>query len=224
MAKKGRTRCLGIACLLVLGGVLLAGCGSGLQKEAQQQAKEFFGNGHVKILRIEKVQDAGGTRLAVVTIEWHLKPTGSCGLGPCRKPPRTSYAWLDFSLSDPKALRGYGMTTASQLAAINTAKSAKPVFSIFPDFTNPSIRCAIPRGNASGTITGGCLTLFDTGITDTNAHIRSVKFRERWPFAKTRDGHWPRGSKVGGWIVSFDRNSHVQSIRVFGDLPPQLWK
>ena len=217
-------RCFGVACALVLGGVALAGCGSGLQKEARQQAKQLLGDGHPKILRIEKVRDAGGTRLAVATLEGHFKPAGGCGLGPCRKPPRISYAWLEFSLSDPNALRGFGITSASQLAAINTAKSARPFFGIFPDFTNPSIRCAIPRGNSSDAIAGGCITLFATGAVDANAHIRSVKFRERWPFAKTRDGHWPRGSKAGGWIVRLDRNGHVQSIRVFGDLPPQLWK
>jgi hypothetical protein len=208
-------RFFGVACVLALAGVALAGCGSGLQKEAQQVAKQFGGNGHVRILRIEKVEDAGGNRLVVATVEGRFKPP--CHFGPCRKTPRTSYAWLEFSLSDPKSLSGFGITSAPQLAALTTAKSAKPFFGIFPDFTNPSIRCAIARGNSSDTIAGGCTTLFDP-------HTRSVKFRERWPFAKTRDGHWPRGSKVGGWTVSFDRNGRIHSIRVYGDLPPQLWK
>src|SRR4029077_12598474 len=115
-------------------------------------------------------------------------------------------------------------TSASQLAAIDNAKSAKPDFSIFADFTNPAIRCAIPRGNASGTIAGGCITLFSTGSIGPDAHVSRIKFRERWPFVETRDGHWPRGEKTGGWIVTLDRNESVQSVRVFGDLPPQLWK
>ena len=215
--KEPMGRLFGIACVLVLGGFVLAGCGSSLDKEVRQESKQLLGNGNPKILRIEKVENAGGTHLAVVTIRGHFTPTGSCGLGPCRKPPRTSYAWLEFSLSDPKALSGFGITTASELAAINSAKRAKAVFSIFPDFTNPSIRCAIPRANSSARIAGGCTTLYDP-------HIRSVTFRERWPFAKTRDGHWPQGSKVGGWVVILDRHNHVQSIQAYGDLPPQVWK
>jgi hypothetical protein len=121
-------------------------------------------------------------------------------------------------------MTGIQTTSASQLAAIDNAKGAKPIFSIFPGFTNLAIRCTVPRGNASGTIAGGCSTLFSTGSVGPNAHVRWVKFRERWPFVKTRDGHWPRGEKAGGWIVTLDSGERVRSIRVFGDLPPQLWK
>jgi hypothetical protein len=121
-------------------------------------------------------------------------------------------------------MSGIGTTSAAQLAAIDNARSARSIFGIFPDFTNPAIRCAIPRGNGSGTIPGACITLFNTGSIGPRAHVRWIKFRERWPFAPTGDGHWPHNEKTGGWIVTLDRNEHVESIRTTGDLPPQLWK
>src|SRR5262249_1400093 len=122
----------------------------------------------------------------------------------------------------PKGMTGIQTTSAAQIAAIDNARSARSVFGIFPDFTTTAIRCAVPRGNSSGTIAGGCVTLFNTGAVGANAPVKSIMFRGRWPFGKTGDGHWPRGSKVGGWIVRLDRNGHVQSIRVFGDRPPQI--
>ena len=217
------TRSLLVACVLVLGGVLLTGCGNGLQKETRQEAKQLLGDGHPKILRIETVRDVGGNRQVVATLEGHFKlaPPHGCGLaGPCRPSRPVSYAWLSFS--QPKGMTGIQTTSAAQIAAIDNARSAKSLFSIFPDFTTTAIRCAVPRGNSSGTIAGGCITLFNTGAIGADAHVKSILFRERWPFTQTRDGHWPRGSKVGGWIVSLDRTGHVQSIRVFGDRPPQL--
>lgn len=217
-------RVFGVALVLISAGVVSAGCGDAIANTARRESKQFLGDGHPRILRIEKVQDVGGTREAVVAVQGHFKPTGGCGLGPCRPGSPIHYAWLDFSLSNPKDLSGFQMTSASQLAAVDHAKSARSALGIFPDFTNPAIRCAIPRGNASGTIAGACVTLFSTGSIGPHAHVRWIKFRERWPFVSTRDGHWPRGEKTGGWIVTLDRNERVQSIRVFGDLPPQLWK
>jgi hypothetical protein len=214
-----------LACGLLSIGALLAGCGGGNQAAVQQEAKQLLGDGNPKILGIETVRDVGGNRQVVATLQGNFKLPSAlgCGLaGPCRPSPPIHYAWLSFS--QPRGMTGIQTTSASQLAAIDNAKSAKPIFSIFPDFTNPAIRCTIPRGNASGTIAGGCITLFGTGSIGPNAHVRWIKFRERWPFVKTRDGHWPRGEKTGGWIVTLDSNERVQSIRVFGDLPPQLRK
>ena len=212
-----------LACAVILIGAVSAGCGGGVREEVLQESKQFLGDGHPKILRIETVHDVGGNRLVVATLEGHLKPLAvSCGLGPCRPSPPISYAWLSFS--QPKDMSGFGTTSAAQLAAIDNARSAKSFFGIFPDFTNPAIRCAIPRGNSSGTIAGACITLFNTGASTSNDHVKSIEFRERWPFVPTRDGHWPRYEKTGGWIVTLDRNEHVRSIRVTGSVPPQLWK
>ena len=214
-----------LACGLLFVGAVLAGCGGGNQAAVRQEAKQLLGDGHPKILRIETVRDVGGNRQIVATLQGNFKlpPAHGCGLvGPCRPSPPIHYAWLSFS--QPKGMTGLQTTSASQLTAIDNATSAKPMFGIFPAFTNPAIRCTIPRGNASGTIAGGCVTLFGTGSIGPNAHVRWIKFRERWPFVKTRDGHWPRGQKTGGWIVALDRSERVRSIHVFGDLPPQLWK
>ena len=216
-------RPLVLASALVLIGAVLAGCGSGVRREVLQESKQYLGDGHPKILRIETVHDVGGDRLVVATLEGHLKPIAvSCGLGPCRPSPPISYAWLSFS--QPKDMSGFGTTSAAQLAAIANARGARSMFGIFPDFTNPAIRCAIPRGNSSGTIAGACITRFSTGAIATDAHVESIEFRERWPFVPTRDGHWPRYEKTGGWIVTLDQNERVRSIRVTGALPPQLWK
>jgi hypothetical protein len=212
-----------LACWLVVVGAASVGCSGGARQEVFRESKQYLGNAHPKILRIETVRDVGGNRLVVATLEGHFEFLRlSCGLGPCRPSPPVSYAWLSFS--QPKGMSGVGTTSAPQLAAIRNARSAKSMFSIFPDFTNPAIRCAIPRGNGSRTIPGACITLFNTGATGSTAHVRSITFRERWPFVPTRDGHWPRGEKTGGWIVTLDRNEHVQSIRLTGALPPQLWK
>ena len=213
--KEAMPRSLVLACVLVVGTGLLAGCGgSSVQQVARQRAKQLLGDEHPKLLRVETVQNAGGTREAVVTMQGHFKP--QCSFGPCRT---FAYAWLDFSLSNPNDLQGFSATSASQLAAIDRASSANPLFGIFPDFSNSAIRCAIPRGRTGRTITGGCLMLFEKtkGVT-------RIRFRERWPFVKTRDGHWPHGEKTGGWIVTLGRSGRLQSIRVFGDRPPQLWK
>lgn len=207
--KEAMLRRFVLAGALVLVGAVVAGCGGGNRQAVRQEAKQLLGDGHPKILRVETVHDVGGNRLVVATLEGHFKPMApSCGLGPCRPSPSTSYAWLSFS--QPKGMSGFGTTSAAQVAAINNARSAKSIFSIFPDFTNPAIRCAIPRGNSSGTIAGACITLFDTGTVDSNSHVRSIRFRERWPFVPTRDGHWPHNEKTGGWIVILDRSEHVQ--------------
>ena len=203
-----------LVCVLVIGGGTVAGCGASAREVARQEAKQLLGDGHPKVLRIETVQDVGGTREAVVTMQGHFKP--QCSFGPCRS---ISYVWLDFSLSDPNAMQGFSATSASQLAAIHRAKGANPLFGIFPDFTNPAIRCAIPRGRSGGTIAGGCVMLFEKSKA-----VTRITFRERWPFVKTRSGHWPSYTKSGGWIVTIGRDGRVRSVRVFGHLPPQLWK
>jgi hypothetical protein len=216
-----------LASALVLVAAASAGCGGGSQAAVRQEAKQLLGNGHPKILRIETVRDVGGNRQVVATLEGHFKPLlPSCGLvGRCppRRPsPEISYYWMSFSV--PKDMTGIQTTSASQIAAIDNARGAKPMFGIFPDFTNPAIRCAIPRGDSSGTIVGACITLFNTGTLGPRSRVKSIEFRERWPFIATRDGHWPHNEKTGGWIVTLDRNEHVQSIRTTGALPPQLWK
>ena len=216
--KKAMLRPFVLASALVLTGAVLAGCGGGVQKTVREESKQLLGDGHPKILRVETVRDVGGNRQVVATLEGHFKlPPGCNPAGLCHPTPPIRYAWLSFSV--PKDMTGIQTTSAAQLAAINNARSAKSVFSIFPDFTNPAIRCAIPRGRSGKTIAGGCVMLFEKtkGIT-------RISFRERWPFVKTRDGHWPHNEKTGGWIVTLDRNEHVQSIRAFGDVPPQLWK
>ena len=221
-------RFLLLACVLVVGGGVLAGCGGGVQKTVREEAKQFLGDRNPQILRIETVRNTGGTREVVATVHGHFKLSHACmnprGCPPHRPSPPVTYAWLDFSASDPKALAGMQTTSATQLTAIDNARNANSALGIFPDSTSSAIRCDIPRGSSSGTVAGGCITLFNRGALGANARIRSIEFRERWPLVATRDGHWPHGEKVGGWIVTLDGNERVRSIHVFGDMPLQLRK
>ena len=209
------SRALVLACGLIVVAAVAAGCGRGYQGAIRQQAKQWFGDGNPKILRIESVRDLGGNKQIVATVEGHFKLPPGHGPRPS-KPHPFHYAWL--SVSDPKGMAGEEATSASQIAAIDSAHRAKPVFSIFPYSLMTAIRCAIPRGNSSGTIDGTCSTHFD-GPFD---HPRSITFHEAWARAPAPWGTYP--TKAGGWIVYLDRNGHVRSVRRFGDLPPQLWK
>ncbi len=213
------SRALALASGLILVGLLSAGCGGGYQGAIRQGAKEWFGDGNPKILRIETVRDLGGNKQIVATIQGHFTlPPGGSFTRRTRpsKPPPFHYAWLSFS--DPKGMAGEEATTASQIAAIDNAHGARPVLSIFPFTPLTAIRCVIPRGNSSATIDGRCSTHF-SGPFD---HPTSITFHEAWAFAQASWG--TRATKGGGWIVALDPHGHVRSVSRFGDLPPQLWK
>jgi hypothetical protein len=202
----------------------VAGCGgSSLQKAALDDASPFVvGQPQPTSVRTEYFQDVGGMREAVLFMHGHFKIHGSCAVAgaPCRPFYRASLIMVDVSLPDPKASWGFGTESPAQAAALATARSASPMFKIFPDFTNPAVRCTITSGGpTTHEFAGACSTIYKR--VD---HVTQVEFRERWPFVKTRDGHWPRGEKTGGWIVTIGRGGHIESIRETGQLPPQLWE
>lgn len=155
---------------------MLAGCGGGVQKTVRAEAKQFLGDGNPEILRIETIRNTGGTREVVARVHGHFKLSHACmnprGCPPHRPSAPVTYAWLDFSASDPSALAGMQTTSATQLAAIDNARDANSELGIFPDFTSSAIRCDIPRGSSSGTVAGGCVTLFNRGALSANAHIQ----------------------------------------------------
>jgi hypothetical protein len=207
-----------IAASVLFAGIL-AGCGgSSLTEQARQESKQLLGDGHPRLISVETVRDIAGNREAVITMQGHFKPAVGCTFGSCRP---FSYAVLDFTLPNPSDSQGFSTISLSQWTAITHAKNARAVFSIFPDFTNPAIRCAIPRGGSfPGTIPGACLTNYET--TD---HTVRVEFKENWPLRKrTNPGLGMAYKHSGGWTVTLDHNGRVQSIRVTGHLPPQLWK
>lgn len=65
-------RRLGLSCVLILCGGVVAGCGGSLQQSVRQEARQQLGDGHPKILRIETVRDVAGIRLVVATLEASL--------------------------------------------------------------------------------------------------------------------------------------------------------
>lgn len=213
------------ALLVVCFACLAAGCGgSSLQRAALEDASHFtVGRPHPTSVRTEYVENVGGTREAVLLMQGHFRLRRVCHNPgpPCPKGPvKASLIMIELSLPDPKSSWGFGTESPAQAAAMAAAKNASPLFKIFADFTNPAIRCTITSGGPSPhKFAGACLTLYKRAN-----HRTQVEFRERWPFFKTRDGHWPRGEKTGGWIVTLGRGSHVESIRQTGHLPPQLWK
>jgi hypothetical protein len=195
------------------------GGGGGYPAAVQQEAKQVLRNGHPKILQIETVHDLGGNLLVIATLHGHFtfpSPNGPCG-EPCQEAPSPTYVWLSFS--QPPGMSGFEATTPSQIAAIDNAHGARPTFSIFPNSATTAIRCAIPRGNSSGTIAGSC----STAVEGTFNHVKEIRFHEAWSFAPSPLGY-KHQKRDGGWIVALDRHQKVQSIRRFGDLPPQLWK
>jgi hypothetical protein len=199
--------------------MLSAGCGSGTDAAVRQATKQWFGDGSPKILRVDTVHDLSGTKEIIATVEGRFKLRPHCVPGArCRAAPPFHYAWVSFS--DPKGSGGEAPTNASQIAAIDNAHSARPMFSILPDFLDTAIQCAIPKGISSRTIDGSCSTVVAAGRFD---RPREIRFHEAWKFAPTSLGY-RRQKADGGWIVSLDQNGRVQSIHQFGDLPPQLWK
>ena len=226
-----RRSLLALVVLLVAGaatgGVLtLRPWGSGGNQAAvQQEAKQLLSNGHPKILRIETVRDLAGNPVVIATLHGHFTFPPALG-GPMLRPvaharphhsPPPTYVWLSFSR--PEGMSGFQPTSASEITAIDNAHSARPVFSIFPNSATTAIQCAIPKGNSSGMFAGSC----STTPVGSFSHPTEIRFHEAWSFAPTSLGY-PHQKRDGGWIVSLDRNEQVQSIRQFGDLPPQLWK
>ncbi|HEY2354217.1 MAG TPA: hypothetical protein VGH79_04880 [Gaiellaceae bacterium] len=213
------SRFFAFACGLVLVAAVVTGCGSGYQAAVRQESKQLLANGNPKIMRIETVRDLAGNKQIVATLEGHFKfpPANMPCERRCGQPPR--YAWIMFS--EPAGMTGFGGVDASTISAIANAHRAKRLFDIFPYTTMTGIRCVIPRG-ASGTVDGRCRTDI-AGMHDHRPS--SIMFHEGWgDFGHRRDGGWGPHQRGGGWIVALDPHGRVQSVRRFGDLPPQLWK
>jgi hypothetical protein len=112
------------------------------------------------------------------------------------------YVALDFLLPPGPANRLAGRPSPRRWSTRPpSARSASPLFKLFPDIGAPAIRCAIPRGSPpSGTIAGGCFTRTDP--TPSN-HVRRVVFMEHWPLFRTNRYGGVMGSKhAAGWIVT----------------------
>lgn len=219
--KEKMHRVIGVSALVVCA-CLVAGCGgSSPQAAGRRDASKLFGDPHARVVHVETFTNLSGTHEAVVTMQGHFSSRSDNPLA--SGPGRFRYVALDFLLPPgPATSAGFETLTPSMIAATTRARSANPLFKIFPDIGSPAIRCLIPRGGPSpGTILGGCLT--NTDLTPSN-HVRRVEFLERWPLVKKRNGSWPSSVKGGGWIVTLSRDGRVQSIRVTGHLPPQLWK
>lgn len=192
----------------------VAGCGGvSLEKVARQDSKDLLGDPHPQILRAETVRIVDGQREAVVQLHGRFTIIPSCpalaGNRCHTQHPR--YVVLTFSLPNPKSSQGYSGTSASQIAAIARARSARPQLALFPDFSNEIVRCDIPRGGPpGGTIAGTCVTYALPG--------GRVELIEHWPQSR------PSGNRhKAGWIVTLGRSGRVRSVSVVGR-PAQLWK
>jgi hypothetical protein len=196
-----------------------AGCGPSYQQAISRESSEFLGDPYPTVLNVEVVRNVNGDREAVIPVQGHftLRPECPALVGSAASSCHTThtrYAVLEFSLPNPSSGGGMWTMSASQIAAIAAARSADPLFSLFPDFTEEIVRCSIPRGGpAHGTIAGTCST---NAVPYT--HPRRVEFVEHWPLSH------PSGSRAkAGWDVRLGRDGSVRSIHVIGH-PPQLWR
>jgi hypothetical protein len=100
-----------------------------------------------------------------------------------------------------------------QVAAIAKARSLSPRFQKFPAVNQLTVRCAIPpRGNQGGSLPGMCATIAEPF----GKPVRCVAFSEAW---RPRPGST---LSTDGWVVTFDRDGHVQSTWMTTH-PPQTW-
>jgi hypothetical protein len=209
-----------VVLVLVLCAFVAAGCGSSLVQTANQESRVFLGDPYPRFMNVELVRNVNGDSEAVIPVQGHftLRPecpalAGSTTASRCRT-THTRYAVLEFSLPNPRSGGGVWTMSGSQIAVIAAARSADRLFSLFPDFTEETVRCSIPRGGPTGgTIAGTC---------STNAvpykHVWRVKLVEHWPLSE-RSGT----RNKGGWDVTLGRAGRVRSINVIGH-PPQLWR
>jgi hypothetical protein len=175
-------------------------------------------------VRTEYVEDLNGTREAVLVMHGHFKlrrecpiPGGTCPTGD----PTARLLVVDLGLpTNRDSVMGFQTESPAQDAALTAAKNASPLFKIFNDFLNLAIGCSIPSGGASSRAIAAACT---TNYTRTRRGTQ-ITFRERWPLLTLRNGHWPPGTKIGGWIVTIGSAGRVESIRKWGDTPPQLSK
>jgi hypothetical protein len=168
----------------------------------QWVSKLVLGDGNPEVLRTATFRDLGGNPETITTVHGHFKLHRMCRAPapvfqqPCRPAPTASYAWL---IGDG----GYAVTTKAQLAAIDSARRANPLFSAFPDFVYSGILCPIAGGGDAA-----CSTKVLAG--------RTIQFLVRWPVIVAAGTH----PKRSVWIVVLDRNDHVRSVRRFGEPSP----
>ncbi len=141
--------------------------------------------------------------------------------GPMTRDSGPSVVHLDtvvgaVNAHDDEFIQSGNDNTARELAAFARARSARPLFSIFPEFSSPLVQCAIPAFGGS-TIAGTCTTNV-AGARTTTGPI-DVALLEHWPL----DGAKYRPYS-GGWIVTVAPSGRILSVRRTGDLPPQLWQ
>jgi hypothetical protein len=209
---------------------LMVGCGGLSPRQAAvRDAQQLLGDPQARVIHVETFTNYSDTREAVVTVQSHFKMQSECPpvlSGSHYHCPRffhPRYVALDFLLPPgPATSAGWETLSPSMVNATAVARSASPLFKLFPDIGAPAIRCAIPRGSPpSGTIAGGCFTRTDP--TPSN-QVRRVVFMEHWPLFRTNRYGGVMGSKhAAGWIVTLSRNGRVKSILVKGQ-PPQLSK
>jgi hypothetical protein len=203
------------ALVIVLCTGMVVGCGRmSPQQAAYRDAQQLFGDPDPSLIDVQMFTNFSGTREAAVVMqgEFRVPPSGA----------HSRYVVLDFLLPPgPATSAGYEIPTPSMVAATARARSANPLFKLFPDVGSPPIRCGIPVGSRpGGTIAGGCLT---SEPPPTN-HLRRVEFIEEWPLFRTNRYGGVLGWKHSArWIVTLAGDGQVQSMSVKGQ-PPQLWR
>jgi len=210
------------AAVLVAASALVAGCGSAGWQASANQIGRGWGDAHPAIVRSEAVELVNGTQAEIIQLRGHFRLTPTCT--PVMPPAHRrcpGVVHLDTVIGAVDAhthafIESGNDNTAMQLAAFARATRARPLFSIFPEFSSPLVRCEIPSLHGS-TIPGTCTTNV-VGRRTTSWPI-AVALLEHWPLAGAKNRPFS-----GGWIVTVARSGRILSVRRTGDLPPQLWR
>ena len=182
---------------------IASGCGSSsLESIVRRDSAQTWGESNPRILSVESVELAGGSREHVVRLQGNF--LFNCNAPGCHA-SRTHYAVLEIG---DAGTTGYSGSSNAEEAAIAAARNADPRFGIFPDFESILVRCTVP-GGWGGDIAGTC-------STDHARH--GVAFTEHWPLSR------PAGTRHRAtWTVTLGPSHRVKWVRLSGDQPPQLW-
>lgn len=228
------SRVLAVVVVLLSAGVV-AGCGGSHRttavvtqplSEASQPwvqrvtrtAGGGFGDAHATVSRFETVQLAAREQRADVLElrgNFHFLPTCPPGsAGHCLGVVRFHNVQAVVDAKTHKMII-YGNDVAdAELADIQQARRASPLFRSFPDLTSLIVDCSVPSQLVPGGVDGTCSTWAHKQGATTR-----VVFIARWPLSK------PSGTRrAAGWAVTVGRDGRVVAVHVHREGAPQLWR
>jgi hypothetical protein len=183
-------------------------------------AGQAFGDPRPKVNRFETVQLAAKEQSAdVLELRGHFHFRPSCpslpgAAGNCRGVYRFHNVQAVVNARTHRMI-AYGNDVAdTELADIQRARRASPLFRNFPDLTQLVVDCAVPSQLVPGGVAGTCATWAQKHGTTTRVLLIAP-----WPLSK------PSGTRrAAGWAITVGRHGRVVSVHVHREGPPRLWR